>query len=185
MAEDFQKILDDLEKEAQYQKMEIISREKGVFLGELVEKFKPKNILEIGAGIGYSGLFLASDLPAEGKIWACDANFSYLQIARKTFERVDLADKIEFVMGDVFETFPKLEAKFDLVFLDAARDEYFRYLHLIEDKLASKAVIVANGVGIYEEEMKNYLDEVRNSGKFDSHYRAFGEDGMEVSIKKS
>ncbi len=184
MPEDFQKILDQLEKEALYQKMKIISREKGIFLGELVEKHRPKNILEIGSGIGYSTLFLASDLPPGGKIYACEIHFSYIQIAEKTFERAGVKDKIKLIPGDVFDTVPELDVKLDMVFLDGAKKEYFRYLHLVEDKLAPGAVIVANGVGIYAEQVKNYLEEVRESKEYQSQYRTFGPDGMEVSVKK-
>lgn len=184
MAEDFQKILSDLEKEALYQNIEIISRQKGEFLGELVQKNQPQNILEIGTGIGYAALFLASGLGTVGKLYTCDSHFDYLQIANQTFERAELTDKIKVLPGDVFETLPKVNKKFDLVFLDGARNDYFKYLHLLEGKLAPEAIIVANSAGIYKDQMANYLEEVRNSGQYHSEFHKFGEDGMEVSIKK-
>jgi len=184
MAGDFQKILDNLEKEAAYRMIHLISREAGAFLGQLVQKYQPKNILEIGTGIGYSTLFLASALPAGSKIYTGEIDFAKFQISKEAFENAGLAARIENILGNVFRTIPDLKIKFDLVFIDAACDDYFKYLHLIENKLAPGAVIIAAGAGQYAKEMKNYLDEVRNSGRYNSRFYQFGNDGLEVSIRK-
>jgi len=184
MAESFQKILDNLGKEASYQMISIISRPEGIFLGQLVEKYRPKNILEIGTGIGYSTLFLASTLPPSGKIYTCEIDFAKIQICQKAFENAGLTGRIENVLGNVFKTIPDLKVKFDLVFIDAAHDDYYKYLHLIKDKLVPEAVIVVAGAGKFAKEMENYLAEVRNSGKYHSRFYQFGSDGLEVSIKK-
>jgi predicted O-methyltransferase YrrM len=76
-----------------------------------------------------------------------------------------------------------LTGKFDMVFIDAAKEEYFDYLKLMEKKLHKGSVIVADNAGIFADQMKEYLDNVRSSGKYTSKYMPFGEDGVEVSVK--
>ncbi len=181
---DFEKTLDDLEKESLLQDIEIIGRDKGIFLGELVEKHQPKNILEIGTSIGYSTLFLVSALPKEGKIYTCEKDFNYIQIAKGAFKKLNLTDKIELVGGNVFSTLPKLAQRWDMVFIDGDRDEYYEYLQLFEDKLNLGAVIVANGIGTYETRTRDYIREMRKSGNYESRYQDFGIDGMEISVKE-
>ncbi len=184
MPEDFEKTLDQLEKESLLQDIEIIGRDKGIFLGELVEEHQPKNVLEIGTSIGYSTLFLVSALPKEGKIYTCEKNFDYIQVAKGAFKKLGLTDKIDLVGGNVFNTLPKLKTKWDMVFIDGDRDEYYEYLQLFEDKLNLGAMIVANGVGTYENLSRDYIREVKKSGDYESRYQDFGIDGMEISVKK-
>jgi predicted O-methyltransferase YrrM len=86
---------------------------------------------------------------------------------------------------------PKLKSKFDLIFLDATKSEYLKYLRLVEKHslLNKRAVVIADNVLIYENEMKDYLDYVRNSGKYISHttettleFTKNVKDALEVSI---
>lgn len=180
----YEKALDDLEKESLLQDIEIISRDKGIFLGELVEEHQPKNILEIGTSIGYSTLFLAADLPKNGKIYTCEKNLSYIMIAEGAFKKAEVSDRIEMITGNVYSTLPKLKVNFDMVFIDGDRDEYYEYLKLLEGKLNLDAVVIANGIGVYSNFAKQYLREVRDSGDYDSYYKDFHPDGIEVSVKK-
>jgi predicted O-methyltransferase YrrM len=76
-----------------------------------------------------------------------------------------------------------LTGKFDVVFIDAAKEEYFEYLKLLEKTLHKGSAIVADNVGFMADQMKEYLDYVRFSGKYDSEYTPFGEDGVEMSVK--
>ncbi len=76
-----------------------------------------------------------------------------------------------------------VSGKFDLIFIDAAKEEYLEYLKLIERKLREGSVVVADNAGTFAEQMRDYLKYVRTSGKYGSEYRSFGEDGVEVSVK--
>jgi predicted O-methyltransferase YrrM len=87
------------------------------------------------------------------------------------------------LIGDAIEILPKLESRFDLVFIDADKRQYLDYLRLVEDKLHKGSVIVADNAGIFANQMRNYLDYVRSSGKYRSRYVPVGEDGLEVSVK--
>ena len=78
---------------------------------------------------------------------------------------------------------PTLEGQFDFAFIDAEKNEYFQYLKLVEDKMQKGAVVFADNAGIFADQMGDYLDYVRNSGKYRSRYIQVGEDGVEISIK--
>jgi predicted O-methyltransferase YrrM len=90
------------------------------------------------------------------------------------------------MVGDALEIIPKLEGKFDLVFIDAEKSEYLDYLRLIEKKLHKGSVIVADNV----EHAPSYLNYVRSSGKYSSKFmpvnhphRHRHREGLEVSVK--
>jgi predicted O-methyltransferase YrrM len=87
------------------------------------------------------------------------------------------------IVGDAIKVVPKLKDEFDMVFIDAEKSEYRDYLRLVEDKLHKGSVIVADNAGIFAHEMRDYLDYVRNSGKYSSRYVPVGEDGLEVSVR--
>jgi predicted O-methyltransferase YrrM len=76
-----------------------------------------------------------------------------------------------------------LQGQFDLVFIDAEKKEYIDYLRLVERKLHKGSVVVADNAGIFADQMRQYLDYVRSSGKYRSKYVPVEEDGLEVSVK--
>ena len=76
-----------------------------------------------------------------------------------------------------------MQGPFDFVFIDAEKDEYFQYLKLAEDKLKRDTIVFADNAGIFADEMKDFLDYVRNSGKYKSRYIQVGGDGVEISVK--
>lgn len=76
-----------------------------------------------------------------------------------------------------------MDGPFDFAFIDAEKSEYFQYLSLAEDKLRKGAVVVADNAGIFADQMRDYLDYVRNSGKYQSRYVQVGGDGLEISVK--
>ena len=80
---------------------------------------------------------------------------------------------------------PKLEDTYDMLFLDAAKDEYYNYLMIAEHKLSPKAIIVADNVGIFKDQVQDFLDYVRMNKNYESENYDFGSDAVEVSYKKS
>ena len=77
---------------------------------------------------------------------------------------------------------PTLNDSFDFVFIDAEKSQYYQYLKLAEHKLHKGTVVFADNAGIFAEEMKDYLNYVRNSGNYKSRYVQVGEDGVEISV---
>jgi predicted O-methyltransferase YrrM len=145
---------------------------------------------------GYSAILIAAAaadiLQAKVEIVTIEIDRSVADIARKNIAAAGLSDKINVIVGDALEVIPRLDWKFDLLFLDAAKDEYLTYLKLAEDKALKKgAVIVADNVEVSKNEMQDYLEYVRSSGgmyksetiettlEFTPNVR----DAIEVSIK--
>jgi len=157
--------------------------EKGELLEKLVKENKPKNVLEIGTLVGYSGLLIIRNLPPAGKLITIDNDSENAEIAKQNFNEAGVSDRMQLVFGDAINVIPKLKVKFDFVFIDAEKEQYLTYLKLLEEHnlLNPNAIILADNVKIFAAEVTDYLDYVHNSGKYKSSYHDFGEDGMEVS----
>ena len=177
-------VLDKLEKESMYYGIPILGPEKGQLVRDLIQKHQPKNLLEIGTSIGYSAVTMAQSMPENAKLTTLEINHNYSDQAQSFIIEAGMESKIKVMTGNALEIIPELNEKFDFVLLDGAKDQFWFYLDLLESKLNPGAVIVANNVKLYMTQVKDYLDRVLNSGKFENSYHEFGDDAMEVSIKK-
>ena len=162
-------VLKSLERMAKKEFVPSIGPVKGGIITETIKKYNPKNILEVGTLYGYSAILMATTavdiLQADGKLVTIEIDRSIADIARKNIADAGLSGKINVIVGDALEVIPKLDLKFDLLFLDAAKDEYLKYLKLAEDNVLKKgAVIVADNVEVSKNEMQDYLEYVRSSG---------------------
>ncbi|HEY9490529.1 MAG TPA: CmcI family methyltransferase, partial [Nitrososphaeraceae archaeon] len=162
-------VLKSLEKMAKKEFVPSIGPVKGRIITEIIRKYNPKNILEVGTLYGYSAILMAaaaSDILHEDrKVVTIEIDRSIADIARKNVAAAGLSEKINVIVGDALEVIPKLDWKFDLLFLDAAKSEYLTYLKLAEDKVLKRgAVIVADNVEVSKNEMLDYLKYVRSSG---------------------
>lgn len=106
----------------------------------------PKNILEIGTYTGYSALCLAEGLNKNGKLHTIDCNEEVMQVANRYFEESDYTQNIVPHIGDALEIIPKLEVEFQLVFIDADKENYCNYFDLSIKKLAPGGIIIADNV---------------------------------------
>jgi predicted O-methyltransferase YrrM len=122
--------------------------ELGVLLGILARAVGARRILEIGTLGGYSGTWLARALAPGGKLITLEVNPHHAEIARRTFERTGVADQAVIRVGPALETLAKLrsEAPFDLVFIDADKDNYPAYLDWAIALSRPGALIVADNV---------------------------------------
>jgi predicted O-methyltransferase YrrM len=141
---------------------------KGKILAEVVKKTKPNRILEVGALYGYSAILMAKNSPPEVEIVSVEKNPEHVRIATKNVERADMEARIRMVEGDGRTELMKLSGSFDLVFLDAEKTQYLAYLKAIERNLHKGSVIVADNVGIFKDQMQDYLEYVRNKGPYKS-----------------
>lgn len=181
-----QKVLREIERITEKHFLPIIGHEKGRVLAGVVRKYRPKRILEIGGLVGYSAILMASNLPKTGKIISVELRGNAAEIARENIEEAGLSGMVQVRVGDAKEVIPKLrreKIKFDMLFLDAVKEDYLDYLKLAEPMLAENAVVVADNAGVFAEAMEGYLDHVRNSGKYRSEYVDVGYDALEVSVK--
>jgi len=155
---------------------------KGDFLEKVVRLRKPKQVLEIGTLVGYSGIKIMRNL-SDSRLITLEINPKMAEVAQKNFEEAGMSERIEIITGDAIKTIPTLKGKFDFVFIDADKEQYLTYLQLLEKNklLQAKAVILADNVKMFADSMQDYLNYVRNSGKYKSSYYDFGQDGMEES----
>ena len=164
---------------------------KGRILAEVVREHKPRKILEVGALYGYSAILIAKNSPAKAEITSVEKNPEHARITEQNVERARLEDQIKVIKGDAMEILPGLPGPFDLVFLDAEKTQYLDYLKAVEDKLHQGSVVVADNVGVFQDQMQNYLHYVRNTGRYRSRtvetlleFSETTKDAMEISEKR-
>ncbi len=112
----------------------------------LSKLYRPKFILEIGTYTGYSALCLAEGLQEGGVLHTIDVNEELHEMQRKYFKRSPFGDKIVQHTGDALEIIPNLDLCFDLVFIDAEKSEYLKYLEVVLTKTSSGSIILSDNV---------------------------------------
>jgi len=192
MKEETHKVLKRLESMSEKLYLSSIGPIKGKIISDVIQDYGPKNILEIGTLHGYSSILMGALLPDDntGKVITIEINKEYVKIARKNIEDAALANKVNVLSGSALEIVPQLQENFDMVFLDATKEEYLKYLKLAEKNLNKNAVVVADNVGIFEKSINDYLEYVRNSGRYKSRtiqteleFYEDVKDAIEISIK--
>jgi len=142
-------ILQELSKET-WQKVLNPRMLSGAFQGRVLSMIskltRPTSILEIGTYTGYSALCLAEGMSSEGKIITIDKNEELETLQNKYFEKSGYRNQIEQRVGNAVYIIPKIDRKFDLVFIDADKSNYINYFHLIIDKMNSGGIILSDNV---------------------------------------
>lgn len=118
----------------------------GRYLSMISHLLKPKNILEIGTYTGYSAICLAEGLAEDGKLTTIDINEELETRVLDYFQQAGLSDKINYRIGNALTIIPTLTQQFDLVFIDADKENYSRYYDLVFDKVTLGGVILADNV---------------------------------------
>lgn len=122
----------------------------GYFQGRLISMIskliRPKSVLEIGTYTGYSAICICEGLAKNGVVHTIDKNEELTGIQNKYFEKSGNRNSIIQHLGSALDIIPKIEQRFDLVFLDADKENYVNYFNLIIDKLKSGGVILADNV---------------------------------------
>ena len=118
----------------------------GRFLSMIAHLVQPKRILEIGTYTGYSALCFLEGLHPDGKITTIDINEELEDFVRKHIAEADATEKIDYILGDATDIIPRLNEAFDLVFIDADKDNYLTYYELVFDKVKKGGYILADNV---------------------------------------
>ncbi len=118
----------------------------GSFLTLFSQMISPSQILEIGTYTGYSAICLAKGLQDGGRLITLEANDELRNIAIEFFGKANMADSIELINGDAIQILQRLSGPFDLVFVDANKEEYADYYQLILDKVKPGGYILVDNV---------------------------------------
>lgn len=118
----------------------------GRFLSMISKLQRPERILEIGTYTGYSALCLVEGLSESGKLYTIDINDELQPIQDKYFEKSSRKESIHRLFGDALSIIPELNEEFDLVFIDADKDNYINYYNLLIDRLKPGAILLADNV---------------------------------------
>lgn len=118
----------------------------GRTLSMLSKMMRPKNILEIGTYTGYSALCLAEGLTPDGTLHTIDINEELETISNKYFKDSPYSDQIQQHIGNALEIIPGLSVDFDLIFIDADKENYLNYYKLLIEKVKPGTVLIADNV---------------------------------------
>ena len=169
-----------------------VGPEKGEILRDHLVKSKPNNVIELGTFIGYSAVLISSTILENSKLTSIDSDSHSIEIAKELINFAGLDDKVNFMHGNAEEIIPELNFNADFVFIDHAKKKYLSDLKLLEREeiIIKNCTVFADNVGIFKDEMVEYFDHVRNSGKYQSQnfsskleYRNNIYDAVEISIK--
>ena len=118
----------------------------GAFLKLLTQTVRATNVLEIGMFTGYSALCFAEALPKEGTVTTCEIDETSAALARRYFARSPHGNKITVRMGPALETMQVLNGRYDVIFIDADKQNYLNYYRRAKELLSPDGVIVIDNV---------------------------------------
>jgi caffeoyl-CoA O-methyltransferase len=118
----------------------------GRILAFISRMIQPHRILEIGTYTGYSALCLAEGLKPEGKLITIDVNEELEERVRGYFEKAKMTSRIDYRIGNALQIIPTLTGTFDLVFIDADKENYSRYFDLVINSVPLNGIILADNV---------------------------------------
>lgn len=192
-------VLKEIQKEAIETYVPIIRPETINLLQLLIKMNQPKNILEVGAAVGFSANLMAEAAGDEVKITTIENYPPRIPIANANFKRTGRDGQITLLEGDAMEILPTLEGPFDFIFMDAAKGQYINFWPEVKRLIKDGGVIVTDNVlqdgDIIEsrfaitrrnrtihKRMRDYLYELTHDEGFSTTILPLG-DGVSISVK--
>jgi predicted O-methyltransferase YrrM len=118
----------------------------GRILSMFSHMIQPRRILEVGTFTGYSALCMAEGLTDDGQLITIDVNEEFEEIIQRYLKESKLDNKIELKIGNAIDIIPSLGEEFDLVFIDADKENYCNYYDLVFDQVRQGGYIIADNV---------------------------------------
>lgn len=118
----------------------------GRVLSMLSKLIRPASILEIGTYTGYSALCLCEGMQENGVLHTIDIEEELVDFQRKYFDKSVWGKQIHQHLGDALEVIPTMNSKFDLVFIDADKENYINYFHLVVPMMNKGGIILSDNV---------------------------------------
>jgi predicted O-methyltransferase YrrM len=118
----------------------------GRALSMFSKMIRPKTILEIGTYTGYSAICLSEGMQDKGKLYTIDINEELKSMSSTYFKKAGIDDKVVQYVGNALEIIPTISDNFDLVFIDADKENYSKYFDIVIDKMPVGGFIIADNV---------------------------------------
>jgi predicted O-methyltransferase YrrM len=159
-----------------------VARTTGQFLFALVAPQTDCEVLEIGGSRGYSTIWLAAGVRyLGGRVLSLEQDAGKAEAWRRNVAEAGLEGWVELVEGDALETLPAIDDVFDIVFLDAEKDDYERLFRLARRKLEPGALVIADNVLSHEETLRAYSRARQSDSTLESVTVPLDR-GLEVSV---
>ncbi|MGH9903439.1 MAG: O-methyltransferase [Pyrinomonadaceae bacterium] len=139
-------LIEEMERFAAERRVPIADREVATFLEITARATAARRVLEIGMAIGYSVIHLARALPEGGQVVTIEPDEEMIRLAEGYFDRANLRARVRIERGRALEVIPRLEGPFDIVYLDAVKEEYGDYLELSLPLLREGGVVIADNL---------------------------------------
>lgn len=135
-----------IEKEALADNVPIIRKEMGGFLKTILASKRPKNILEVGAAVGYSSILMSENIDSDARITTIENYDKRIAKAKENIRRAGKEDVITLLEGDAGELLKELSGPYDFIFMDAAKAQYIVILPEILRLLAPGGILITDNV---------------------------------------
>jgi caffeoyl-CoA O-methyltransferase len=139
----FQRLAAETRKKSEIPQM-MVGLLEGRLLALLVRTLRARRVLELGTFTGYSSISMAQALPDDGQLITCDVNEETTEIARRYATEAGVADRIDYRLGPALDTIAGLDGRFDLVFIDADKQNYVNYYEATLPLLADGGLMVVD-----------------------------------------
>src|SRR5260370_30092857 len=136
-------LLAKMESYAAEHHVPIADREVALFLEIPARAIKAQRVLECGMAIGYSVIHLARGMAEDGLVVTIDPSDEMIKVAKGYFSQAGVRERVQIEKGYALELIPRLNAIFDLVFIDAVKEEYQGYLDLALPKLRAGGMLIS------------------------------------------
>lgn len=141
-----------------------VSHQTGNFINMLIKLMGAKNVLELGTSNGYSGLWIADALKQTGGHLTTIEFWEKRQcLAREYFENCGLSDVATFKIGQAYDVIKdEINEEFDLVFIDANKQEYIKFFEVVHPLLKKGGVILADNITSHAKKVENFVEAISN-----------------------
>ncbi|HYO63143.1 MAG TPA: O-methyltransferase [Pyrinomonadaceae bacterium] len=139
-------LLEEMERDAAENRVPIADREVALFLEITARAMNARRVLEIGMAIGYSVVHFARGMPDDGLVVTIEPSDEMITRAADYFARAGLTGRVRVERGRALDVLPRLSETFDILFLDALKEEYAQYLEAALPLLRVGGVVIADNL---------------------------------------
>ncbi len=177
----------------------IIHPEVAQLLKILIKIHNPKKILELGTAVAYSAMIMAGAMKSKGELVTIERREDMFKLANKNINDYNYNDRIRVIQGEALEVLPNIDEKFDLIFIDAAKGKYMKFLNycieiikpggmIVSDNILFKGMIANDDLVVRRKKtivrrMREYVDYICNNSLLETSLIPIG-DGLAVSYMK-